>query len=107
MIYELRQYTVAEGRMEECQDLFRDVVHPVFLTVGIRPMGYWQPLERDGRTFVYLLAFDSAEARKLIWPKFVEDPRRQAAANAFPEGAPPYENIVPTVLELMDYSPRP
>ena len=107
MIYELRQYTVAEGRMEECQNLFREVVHPVFHEVGIRPVGYWQPLERDGRTFVYLLAFESAEAREMIWPKFVENPRWQTAANAFPDGVPPYEKVVPTVLELMDYSPQP
>ena len=107
MIYELRQYTVAEGRMEECQDLFRDVVHSVFLAVGIRPVGYWQPLERDGRTFVYLLAFESPQVREEIWPKFVEHPRWQAAAENFPGGVPPYEKVVPTVLELMDYSPQP
>ena len=28
MIYELRQYTVAAGRMEECQVLFQDVIDP-------------------------------------------------------------------------------
>jgi len=52
MIYELRQYTVTAGRMEECQVLFQDVIDPLFREVGIRPVGYWQPRERDGQTFV-------------------------------------------------------
>ena len=34
MIYELRQYTVAAGRMEECQTLFQDVIDPLFNEVG-------------------------------------------------------------------------
>ncbi|GIS89496.1 MAG: hypothetical protein CM1200mP18_22060 [Gammaproteobacteria bacterium] len=68
MIYELRQYTVAAGRMEECQVLFQDVIDPLFREVGIRPVGYWQPTERDGQTFVYLLAFESAPPGKDLAP---------------------------------------
>jgi hypothetical protein len=71
MIYELRQYTVTTGRMEECQVLFQDVIDPLFREVGIRPVGYWQPRERDGQTFVYLLAFESADRRmsahRVLW----------------------------------------
>ena len=66
MIFELQQYTVAVGRMEECQRLFQNIIDPLFQEVGIRPVGYWQPTERDGQTFVYLLAFGSAASREAI-----------------------------------------
>ena len=107
MIYELRQYTVAAGRMEECQVLFQDVIDPLFREVGIRPVGYWQPRERDGQTFVYLLAFESAASRDAVWPRFIEHPRWQEAKSRFPDGVPPYEKVVPTVLDAMSYSPLP
>ena len=86
MIYELRQYTVAAGRMEECQRLFQDVIDPLFKEVGIRPVGYWQPTERDGQTFIYLLAFRSAASREAIWPRFIEHPRWHEAKSRFPDG---------------------
>ena len=107
MIYELRQYTVAAGRMEECQTLFQDVIDPLFREVGIRPVGYWQPRERDGQTFIYLLAFESAASREAVWPRFIEHPRWQEAKSRFPDGVPPYEKVVPTVLAPMSYSPLP
>ncbi len=107
MIYELRQYTAAEGRMEELQTLFRDVIHPLFIEVGIRPVGYWRPLESYDVTFVYLLAFESPEHRIETWPKFIEHPRWQAAREQFPDGKPPYVKVVPSVLRATDYSPLP
>ena len=107
MIYELRQYTVTTGRMEECQVLFQEVIDPLFREVGIRPVGYWQPRERDGRTFVYLLAFESVASREAVWPRFIEHPRWQEAKTHFPDGVPPYETVVPTVLDPMSYSPLP
>ena len=107
MIYELRQYTVAAGRMEECQTLFQDVIDPLFREVGIRPVGYWQPRERDGQTFIYLLAFESAASREAVWPRFIDHPRWQEAKSRFPGGVPPYEKVVPTVLDPMSYSPLP
>ncbi len=107
MIYELRQYTVAAGRMEECQRLFQDVIDPLFREVGIRPVGYWQPIERDGQTFVYLLAFRLEASREVIWPRCIVHPLWQEAKYHFPDGIPPYEKVVPTVLDPMGYSPLP
>ena len=107
MIYELRQYTVVAGRMEECQRLFQDVVDPLFKEIGIRLVGYWQPSECDGQTFVYLLSLGSAASREAIWPRFIEHPHWQKAKSRFPDGVPPYEKVVPTVLDPMGYSPLP
>ena len=105
MIYELRQYTIAPGRMEELHALFRTVVDPLLKEVGIRTIGYWEPAEPDGRSFVYLVAFDNAAQREQAWKAFVDSPKWQAAKAKFPGGKPPYEKIEKTVLAATDYSP--
>jgi hypothetical protein len=105
MIHELRQYTIAQGRMEELHALFREVVDPLIKEVGIRPIAYWEPVEPDGRTFVYLVAFDSVAHRTAAWKAFADHPKWQAAKAKFPGGVPPYEKIVSTLLAATDYSP--
>ena len=36
-----------------------------------------------------------------------EHPRWQEAKSRFPDGVPPYEKVIPTVLDPMSYSPLP
>jgi hypothetical protein len=92
--------------MEECHALFRDVVIPLFKELGIREVGYWEPLEKDGVTFLYLLGFESAAAREATWPRFIAHPLWVATKAAWTDG-PPYASVKPTVLAPTDYSPRP
>ncbi len=106
MIHELRQYVIKEGRMADCHRLFRDVIIPLFHEVGIRTVAFWEPLEPDNRTFVYLLAFESAEAREAIWPKFIEHEKWLAEKASWADG-PPYETTTATVLAPTGYSPLP
>ncbi len=106
MIYELRQYVIKPGRMSDCHRMFQDAVIPLFEELGIRVVGFWEPLEPDGRHFVYLLAFESAEARQDAWPKFAAHRKWQAEKASWTDGAP-YETVTPTVLAPTDYSPLP
>jgi len=106
MIYELRQYVINPGRMSDCHRMFKNVVIPLFEELGIRTVGFWEPLEPDGRTFVYLLGFETAEAREAIWPKFIGHDKWQAEKASWTDGAP-YETVTATVLAPTDYSPLP
>ena len=106
MIYELRQYVIKPGRMPDCHRMFEDVVIPLFEELGIRVVGFWEPLEPDGRSFVYLLGFENAEAREDIWPKFIAHDKWLAEKAGWSDGAP-YETVTPTVLAPTDYSPLP
>jgi len=90
--------------MADCHRMFRNVIDPLFNELGIRVVGYWEPAERDGRTFVYLLAFESAHAREKAWPQFIESKAWQAEKAAWTDGAP-YAETSATVLEPTDYSP--
>ena len=105
MIYELRQYVIKDGRMQDCHRLFRDVIVPLFHEVGIRTLGFWEPIEPDGKTFVYLLGFESAQARDAIWPKFIAHEAWIAEKATWTDGAP-YETTSATVLAPTDYSPQ-
>ncbi len=70
MIYELRQYEIKPGRMADNHRMFTEVCIPVFEELGITPLGFWESLDLDGETFIYLLGFESAAAREEIWAKF-------------------------------------
>ena len=106
MIYELRQYVIKEDRMADCHRVFCDAIIPLFHVVGIRTIAFWEPLEPDGRTFIYLLGFDSAKAREEIWPRFIGHDTWLALKESWGDDAP-YETTTATVLAPTDYSPQP
>lgn len=103
MIYELRQYVIKPGRMADCHRMFREVIIPTFEAHGIRSIAYWEPAEPDGRTFIYMVAFENAEARAKAWPAFISDPRWQGEKASWTDGAP-YESTSATVLAPTAYS---
>jgi len=104
VIYELRQYTIKPNRMEECHAVFAESCVPAFSAVGIRMLGFWEPVPNEGRSFIYLLAFDDAAARERAWPAFTAHPI-WVAAKARMNGDFPWEKTSATVLAPTDYSP--
>ncbi len=103
MIYELRQYEIKPGRMADTHRMFKEVCIPAFEELGIQPLGFWEPFEPDGQTFVYLLGFESAEARERIWEAFKIHPGWLAEKASWSDGSP-YEKVTPTVLAATEYS---
>ena len=104
MIYELREYIIKPGRMEECHAVFAESCVPVFHDVGIRMLGFWEPVPKDGRSFIYLVAFDDAAARERAWPAFISHPI-WGAAKARMNADFPWEKTSATVLAPTFYSP--
>ena len=104
MLYELRNYTIKPGRMEECHCVFQESCLPVFEAVNIKMLGFWEPEPKDGRTFIYLVAFESAAAREKAWPAFIAHPT-WVAAKARMQNNFPWEKTAATVLTPTSYSP--
>ena len=104
MIYELRQYEIKAGRMADCHRLFREVALPVFAEVGIETLGFWEALDEEARSFVYLLAFADAAGRERGWADFLAHPRWLAEKASWQDG-PPYAWTRGTLLAPTDYSP--
>jgi hypothetical protein len=103
MIYELRQYRIKPGRMDETHRVFREQLIPVFEDLGIISIGYWEPVEAGEFDLHYLLAFENAEARERIWSEFYVHPAWLEIKAGF-AGDPPYETTTATVLTPTDYS---
>ena len=106
MIYEHRHYTIAEGRMADCHRAFTETIIPIFNRLGVKTVGFWEPQDSDGRTFIYLLGFKDATAREKAWADFVNDPAWKELAAALGDNAP-WEKTQSTVLAPTSYSPLP
>ena len=104
MIYELRFYRAAAGKMDALHDRFRDHALPLFARHGVEVVGFWVP-EHDPEQLVYLVRFRDAEARERAWNGFRNDPEWQSAkADSERDGAL-VEKQDHWVMEPTDYSP--
>ncbi len=87
MIFELRSYQVAPGRLAELVDNAERFAVPLQQANGFDVVGCWtrDPDEDDHADFVYLLRWESQLARQEHWQRFLSDTRwteRQADTGA-------------------------
>lgn len=84
-VYELRTYTVNEGKLEALKANFRDHNIELLKRHGIESIGYWVPKdpEKSKNTLIFMLAHPSMEAAKKNWQEFLTDPdfKKVAAAS--------------------------
>ena len=94
VIYELRTYRCAPGRLGEVVD--RTIKHavPLWEKHGIHHVGFWTVvIGNSNNDFIYLLRWGSAADREAKWPEFMADPD-WVAARAKTEAAGPLINSV-------------
>lgn len=86
MIYELRLYSVAPGRMADVHDRFGTHLPALFARHGVHCVGRWAALAGpDAPRFVYLLAYRDYAQREATWAGFYQDDdwwKVRAATNA-------------------------
>jgi hypothetical protein len=56
MHFQLREYTIEAGRLDDFVREWRELVLPLRLTLGFSVLGPW--VERDASRFVWLLGYD-------------------------------------------------
>jgi hypothetical protein len=56
MQFELREYRIEEGRLDDFVREWREVVLPLRLTMGFSVFGPW--VERDASRFVWIVGYD-------------------------------------------------
>ncbi|MEO6992418.1 MAG: NIPSNAP family protein, partial [Lacunisphaera sp.] len=67
-VFELRVYTVHEGKLPELLTRFRDHTCKLFEKHGMVNVGYWTPLDaKDGTKLYYVLQHRSRDAAKESW----------------------------------------
>ncbi|HET8631900.1 MAG TPA: NIPSNAP family protein [Thermomicrobiales bacterium] len=107
MIYELRTYTAAPGKLDALNRRFRDVTLGLFEKHDLRVIGFWQPLAGDDQEgdLVYLLAHPDREAAEANWAAFRADEAWVRAKAESERDGPLTAKIVSRMLEPTDYSP--
>ncbi len=73
MVFELRIYTTAPGRLPDLHRRFRQHTMKLFEKHGMRNVGYWVPVDKEN-TLIYIVAHESLDAAKRSWEAFRNDP---------------------------------
>jgi hypothetical protein len=103
MVYELRTYTAAPGKMAELQKRFRDHTVRIFEKHGMKSIGYWVP-EKDPNTLVYLLAHKSRKDADKSWAAFMVDPEWQKVYKESQKHGSLTTKVVRVYLNPTDFS---
>ena len=106
--FEMRTYTAGPGKLEELHERFRKHTLGLFAKHGMESIGYWVPMDKDGKPenkVVFLLAYPSREAREKSWQSFLGDPEWQAVFKASEAKGPLVTKVENPYLVATDYSP--
>ncbi len=104
MIYELRIYHAAPGKLRALSRRFEHSTLKFFDKHGIRPIGFWIPVIGESNDLYYILEWENLDEREKNWGAFQSDPEWiQARAESEAEG-PLYTHITNLILSPTSYS---
>jgi hypothetical protein len=107
VIYELRTYWAAPGKLERLHARFRTLTLGLFARHDMRVIAFWtpEPSTDDSGDLVYLLAFPDQAALTAAWSAFRADPEWQTGKAASEVEGPLVTKLTSTILQPTDYSP--
>jgi len=103
MIYELRTYTAAPGKMEALNRRFADHTLGLFRRHGIESIGYWVSKPNPDK-LVYIVRFADEAAMKKAWDGFRADPDWQKVKSESEVGGVLAAKVESEVLSPTAYS---
>ncbi len=106
MVYELRTYTAANGKLDALESRFRDHTMDLFERHGMKNIAYWIPVDVPN-TLMYVLAHQDRDAAKKSWRSFVNDQDWQRVFKASRADGPLVVRIESVFMRATDYSPKP
>lgn len=90
MFYELRQYRIHPGRMDEWVEFMETEIIPFQVSKGMVVTGSWRG-EEDDTVYVWMRRFESEAEREHLYREVYESEHWQ-------------QDVMPRVTELMDRS---
>jgi hypothetical protein len=107
VVYELRIYHAAEGKLDALLARFRDHTIALFDRHGLKLVGFWTPTDDPlkGRTLIYILKHPSREAATANWKSFHDDPEWVKVSTASEANGKLVEKVDSTYMKLADFSP--
>lgn len=73
MLFEMRTYTIFEGKLEALNSRFRNHTVTLFEKHGMKNIGYWIPADKPN-TLIYIVAHKSRTEADKSWRNFINDP---------------------------------
>jgi hypothetical protein len=104
MVYELRTYTAAPGKMSELQKRFRDHTTQLFEKHGMKNIGYWVS-EKQPDLLIYVIAHKSREAANKSWAAFRKDPEWLRVYAESQKNGPLTKEVKSVYMTPTDFSP--
>ncbi len=104
-VYELRTYSVVQGRMPAMLKRFRDHTTALFEKHGMENVGYWTPEGKDGETkLIYIVAHRGPEAAQRSWKGFRDDPVWHKARDESEKDGKIVEKVESVYMKPTDFS---
>ena len=108
MIYELRIYEAAPGKLAALNARFRDHTLRIFERHGMGVVGFWTYAHGGwSDQLVYLMKFDDMQDRDRKWAAFVADEEWQRVREESQRDGALTSRIRSDILAPTDYSPLP
>jgi hypothetical protein len=104
MIYELRTYVCAPGRLNDVVARFESPVLGIWNELGIETVGFWTHEMEGKQELIYLLYWNSEEERNVKMSAFAKDPRWLEAKEASERNGAIVESFSAKTLEPTAFS---
>jgi len=105
MIYELRIYEAAPGRLPDLNARFSNHTLGFFAKYGIKVVGFWTEDVGTSNNLVYILGFDSLADREKKWNTFQGDPDWLQVRAVTEKDGPLVLRVRNSILRPTKYSP--
>ena len=106
MLYELRIYHCAPGKLGALNRRFEQVTLGLWEKFMIHPVGFWTTLVGPtNQTLTYIIRWDSMAERESKWNEFLGDPALAEARAASERDGIIVERVENQFLEPTAYSP--
>ena len=103
MLYELRTYNAAPGKIDALNARFRDHTRSLFARHGIGAAGFW--INRaDPDQLIYICTFRDAAQMESAWAAFRDDPEWRRVRAESERGGALVRSIESVVMDPTDYS---
>lgn len=93
MIYELRIYHVAPGKMPTLKQRFEQVTLRLFEKHGVKVTDFWEDVDDGAGRLYYIVEYESREQRDRHFGAFQEDPEWVAAKKKSEEAGTVVERV--------------
>ncbi len=105
MLYELRIYDCAPGRLPALLNRFENTTLKIWDRFGIRQAGFWTTvIGESNHQLIYLLQWESLAEREEKWTAFQADPEWQSKRADSEKEAPIVANVSSQILAPTGFS---